>query len=484
MAIKMADIVARVTSQTQYSSLLAGDQFGFLSAKQYGAIGDGVADDSAAILKMLSAASASTHLALYFPTGVYKVDNVTLTSTHFSGYYLFGDNATFTGITKAIDQVGVTIGSLSDLNTVSKDSIVSALNELESGSFATYITAGTQGQYLVVASTSAKSLEAKDSPQKVMTAIGDMIYASAPNTIARVPIGTNFQNLSVNSSTNGFTYLNSMQSLMTAQGDMVYASSANNPVRLAKGTAYQGLIMNATTTAPQWAASLQSLMTAQGDMVYASTANTPTRLAKGTAYQAVRMTSDETAPTWGNVMLGEKQVFTSSTTFTAPKTGVYKVTVTGGGGGGGRTGTDGGGTNYYWGGGGGAGGTAIKFVSLNKNDSVTITVGTGGATGAIAGTAGSSGGTSSFGSHCSANGGTGSTVSSVSGSGGNGTGGSASNGDVNITGGSGNPGTSATGSGTAMNGFGGASFWGGQGAYGSGNQPSVAGVAGVILVEW
>lgn len=316
MAIKMADIVARVTSQTQYSSLLAGDQFGFKSAKQYGAVGDGITDDSAAILSLISAVSSSTSKALYFPTGVYKVDNVTLTSTHFSGYYLFGDNASFSGITKDIDQVGQTVGKLSDLNTVAKDSIVDAINELESESVAGVLTtrgdivshdstgtirvgSGTPLQYIVAGNTSDTTpLKYIDSPQKVLTNQGDILYASAPNTIGRVGIGTNLQNLIINATTNGFSYVDSVQKIMTAQGDMIYASSANNPVRLAKGTALQALIMNATTTAPQWSASLQSLFTAAGDIVYASTPNTPARLAKGTDGQVLNLSSG--LPAWAD----------------------------------------------------------------------------------------------------------------------------------------------------------------------------------------
>lgn len=63
-----------------------------------------------------------------------------------------------------------------------------------------------------------------------------------------------------------------------------------------------------------------------------------------------------------------------SSTFTAAKSGLYKITVKGGGGGG-QTGV----TNYS-GAGGGEGGTTITYQQLSVGDTATITVGAGGAT--------------------------------------------------------------------------------------------------------
>ncbi len=69
---------------------------------------------------------------------------------------------------------------------------------------------------------------------------------------------------------------------VTAAGDLLYATAANTLARLAKGTARQQLAMNAGATAPEWVASLQSLLTGTGDIAYASAANTLARLAAGT----------------------------------------------------------------------------------------------------------------------------------------------------------------------------------------------------------
>lgn len=44
-----------------------------------------------------------------------------------------------------------------------------------------------------------------------------------------------------------------LDTLLSAQGDLLYASGANTPARLAKGTAYQRLRMNLGATAPEWA---------------------------------------------------------------------------------------------------------------------------------------------------------------------------------------------------------------------------------------
>lgn len=103
-------------------------------------------------------------------------------------------------------------------------------------------------------------------------------------------------------------------------------------------------------------------------------------------------------------------VLTSSTTFTAPATGVYKVTAVGGGAGG--CSANGSMTNKdYAAPGGASGGTAIKWVNLTKGQQVSVTVGSGGRGGNTNTTAvdkwfvGEAGGTTSFGSYCYATGG-------------------------------------------------------------------------------
>lgn len=48
------------------------------------------------------------------------------------------------------------------------------------------------------------------------------------------------------------TYEQTPASILTTQGDLLYASAANTPARLAKGTAFQVLRTNSGATAPEW----------------------------------------------------------------------------------------------------------------------------------------------------------------------------------------------------------------------------------------
>lgn len=460
MAIKMADIVARVTSQTQYSSLLAGDQFGFKSAKQYGAVGDGITDDSAAILSLISAVSSSTSKSLYFPTGVYKVDNVTLTSTHFNGYYLFGDNASFNGITKDIDQVGNTIGNLSDLNTTNKNSIVGAINELEAESVAGVLTTrgdiishdstgtirvgiGTPLQYVVAGNTSDTTpIKYLNSPQKVMSSKGDMIYHTTDYALGRIPASTGAGVL-------GFNLTSGTPEFVT-------------------GNAFQSVYVNATTNGVEFAPSERSILDTKGSMLYASAANTLQKLSPLTGNAVLRYNYSSSAPEWVSVGSSSQgqilqvtnglaafrnkftmEVITSTSGFVwnPPFSGIYNITITGGGGSGGS----GYSTDQGKSGAGGGGGTAFLTTLLSSSESITITIGAGGVIPTTTNTQGNNGAASSFGSYATANGGTGGGSVGSPGSGGTATGGT-----LNLNGGSGaeQPFTSAQRT------MGGASFWG------------------------
>jgi hypothetical protein len=71
--------------------------------------------------------------------------------------------------------------------------------------------------------------------------------------LQRLAKGTARQGLQTNSGATAPEWVDTPQSLMTAQGDILYASSANTPAKLAKGSAAQALVMNAGATAPEWA---------------------------------------------------------------------------------------------------------------------------------------------------------------------------------------------------------------------------------------
>jgi hypothetical protein len=150
--------------------------------------------------------------------------------------------------------------------------------------------------------------------------------------------------------------------------------------------------------------------------------------------------------------LASSQTFTSSGTWTRPS-GITKVIcyVTGGGGNGGSST----GNNWYAGSGGGAGGTAIKFLDVSSISSSTITVG------AASGSSSWADGTNTI----TGNAGTNGPGSSFPG----GAGGTATNGDLNITGGDG-----LTRINTSLGGMGGSSYWGGSDSYAQAGTPSAA----------
>jgi hypothetical protein len=202
--------------------------------------------------------------------------------------------------------------------------------------------------------------------------------------------------------------------------------------------------------------------------------------------------SSAAAPVSGG---GKGQAFTSNGTFTIP-TGItaIKVTVVGGGGGGGSFNAC-----YGGGAGGGAGAAAIKYLTgLTPGNTLAVTVGALGTTGASGGTSSVASGTQSI-----------TTITATGGGGGSynvaGAGGAASNGDINSGGGSGGP--SGSGNGGAP---GGGSFFGTGGrpvngsaavtaatAYGAGGGGGGAiygfgpdgytggsGAVGIVFFEW
>lgn len=72
------------------------------NVKVYGAIGDGVKDDTIAIQATIDYAISVGGKAVFFPHGTYKVTAL----TGLSSVVLFGDNASFVGITDTISQIG------------------------------------------------------------------------------------------------------------------------------------------------------------------------------------------------------------------------------------------------------------------------------------------------------------------------------------------------------------------------------------------
>jgi hypothetical protein len=130
--------------------------------------------------------------------------------------------------------------------------------------------------------------------------------------------------------------LTSLEGLTLGAGDMLYATAADTLADLAIGTAGQFFVTNAGATAPEWASkptlvSLEGLTLGAGDMLYATAADTLADLAIGTAGQSLIVNAGATAPSWGSsIVSGTAQASTSGTSidFTSIPSWVKRITVT------------------------------------------------------------------------------------------------------------------------------------------------------------
>lgn len=153
-----------------------------------------------------------------------------------------------------------------------------------------------------------------------------------------------------------------------------------------------------------------------GEIYVCKTANGPA--------SALHSPANDTAETyWGRIYPQNgtfDRMFFSQTsgTYTAPYTGVYRITLKGGGGGGAGGRTD----VFATGASGGEGGTLVFYVTLTKNSSYPYVIGAGGAGGtsgdSATATGGSDGGTTSFNSTTTIAGGQGGIALSSGGNGG------------------------------------------------------------------
>lgn len=244
-------------------------------------------------------------------------------------------------------------------------------------------------------------------------------------------------------------------------------------------------------------------MTTEGDLIVGGASGTPTRLAAGTANYILTSNGTGSAPSWlpnaGGTTSPAITVLTSGTTWTTPSdistATTFKVTLVGGGGGGaGHSAAN------EKSGAGGAGGALIKYISgLTASTGYTYAIGAAGAggTGAANGTAGGNTTLTIGATTYTGNGGGFGTFDNLGG-----TGGTATNGDINIQGqnGGGAPSNASSAVSGTMGGspgfglgLGGASIitgngaaatgYGGGGGGGVGSSNGGAGTQGVIIIE-
>jgi len=152
---------------------------------------------------------------------------------------------------------------------------------------------GSANQILQVKSN-LPSWETVDLADTVLTTAGDVLYENATPELARLPKGTQYNNLQMGSALPAWSA--SSTSIMTGTGDLLYSSGANTLARLSAGTQYHNLQQGAST--PSWTASSTSIMTGTGDVLYSSGANTLARLAIGSTDDVLTIAGG--VPTWAS----------------------------------------------------------------------------------------------------------------------------------------------------------------------------------------
>ena len=80
------------TATGAVASTVYAKLFEHLSVKDFGAAGTGLVDDTAAVLACVNYAKANGYSRIYFPKGIYNVNNLVLDGL--SGFLIFGDGAT------------------------------------------------------------------------------------------------------------------------------------------------------------------------------------------------------------------------------------------------------------------------------------------------------------------------------------------------------------------------------------------------------
>jgi hypothetical protein len=149
---------------------------------------------------------------------------------------------------------------------------------------------------------------------------GDTLYYASGTTLTKLAIGTAYQAFQVNAGATAPSWQPSATSVLTAQGDLLYASGANTLARLAKdATATRYLSNTGTSNNPAWAqinlangvtgtlptsngGTGQTSNLTQYGVVYGSTTTAMATTAAGTSTQVLHGNASG-APTWSAVSL-------------------------------------------------------------------------------------------------------------------------------------------------------------------------------------
>jgi hypothetical protein len=141
----MAEALSRATIQSEMSSFFS-DKMGLISVKAYGAVGDGVTDDTQAIQAAVNAAKENGNILIFFPHGNYLSDELTDTG----GLVFLGDNSSFVSGAYKIMQFGANSFEPGLINAMAYGAVGDGVTD-DTEALQEIITAGFKGTIFIPA---------------------------------------------------------------------------------------------------------------------------------------------------------------------------------------------------------------------------------------------------------------------------------------------------------------------------------------------